>query len=160
MRTRLGQILAKEFSKDSGLHLFVGDIGYRIFDDLRKETPAQFHNMGIAEQHMVSYAAGFADAGGGISFVYTISPFLCSRANEQIRVDVAYPKAPVVLITVGKDKSYKHLGFTHYGIEDLSLIGCYPNMNIFTPETPDDVEQMLSKIIAERITPAYVRLGL
>ena len=79
MRNALGKSLAKIFSHKKEHHLFSGDIGYRIFDELVKNSPSQFHNFGISEQHMVTFAASFAVRMGSTSIVYTISPFITSK---------------------------------------------------------------------------------
>ena len=126
MRNALGKSLAKIFSQKKEHHLFSGDIGYRIFDELVRNSPSQFHNFGISEQHMVTFAASFAVRMESTSIVYTISPFITSRVHDQLRVDVAYRKAPLIICSVGAGFSYDSLGFTHFGIEDLGLIESLP----------------------------------
>ena len=70
-------------------------IGFRIFDEFVERHPDNFLNCGIAEQNMISVAAGMASEGPKV-FVYTIIPFLTMRAFEQIRVDVGINKANIV----------------------------------------------------------------
>ena len=65
------------------------------------------------------------------SIVYTISPFITSRVHDQLRVDVAYRKAPLIICSVGAGFSYDSLGFTHFGIEDLGLIGSFAKFSSF-----------------------------
>lgn len=160
MRKALGRKLAEIFASNSQHHLFCGDIGYGLFNELRATTPNQFHNFGISEQHMISFASAFSHTMQATSLVYTINPFITSRVHDQLRVDVAYSKAPLVVCSVGAGFAYDTLGFTHYGLEDLALIGALPNMTIFTPSEADDVVDLLDNLFSEKMIfqPAYLRL--
>jgi transketolase len=160
MRKAMGSSLAKIFRNKPNSHLFCGDIGYGVFDQLRKESPSQFHNFGISEQHMVSFAAAYAYTAKATSVVYTINPFITSRVHDQLRVDVAYSKAPLVICSVGAGFAYDTLGFTHFGLEDLALIQCLPNFKIYTPSGPDDIDRILESIFKAEIIsdPCYIRL--
>jgi transketolase len=160
MRKALGRRLAEIYARNPRHHLFCGDIGFGVFDDLRASTPDQFHNFGISEQHMVSYASAFSLTMQSTSLVYTINPFITSRVHDQLRVDVAYSKAPLVVCSVGAGFAYDNLGFTHFGLEDLALIGSLPNMRILSPSEPDDVSDLLDELFAVEAVarPAYLRL--
>lgn len=160
MRKALGVTLAASYQQNADHHLFCGDIGYGVFDDLRAKTPGQFHNFGISEQHMVSYAAAFATALETTSMVYTINPFITSRVHDQLRVDVAYAKAPLIICSVGAGFAYDSLGFTHYGIEDLALLSVLPNFRIYTPSDAADVRDILSTLFSKPAVeaPCYLRL--
>jgi len=160
MRKALGVALAPYFGQQDYHHLFCGDIGFGVFDDVRRQTPGQFHNFGISEQHMVSYAAAFASAVKATSMVYTINPFITSRVHDQLRVDVAYANAPLVICSVGAGFAYDALGFTHYGIEDLALMTVLPNFRIFTPAEPADVTAIIRQLFSDRAiaAPCYLRL--
>ena len=88
--------------------------------------------MGIAEQDMISTAAGLASS-GKIVFVNSFAVFLTGRAFDQIRQQVSLPKANVKLcgsnagITLGAD------GATHQSINHLTLMRCLPNMSVLVP---------------------------
>ena len=90
-----------------------------------KEFPQRFFDCGIAEQNMVSIAAGLA-ASGKIPFASTFAVFVPGRSFDQIRMSIAYSQLNVKLvsthggITVGED------GASHQSIEDLSLICSLP----------------------------------
>ena len=160
MRNVLGKKLAEIYAKTSKHHLFCGDIGFGVFDDLRLLTPGQFHNFGISEQHMVSFAGAFALTMRATSVVYTINPFITSRVHDQLRVDVAYPRAPLVICSVGAGFAYDNLGFTHFGLEDLALVGSLPNLQILTPSEPDDVADLIGRLFQVKAlnNPVYLRL--
>ena len=75
MRRRFGKLINELANKDNKIVLLVGDIGYGIFDDFRKENPDRFFNLGICEQSLIGTASGMA-LEGLKPWVYTITPFL------------------------------------------------------------------------------------
>lgn len=106
-----------------------------------RRFPERFFDVGIAEQHAVTSAAGLA-AGGMKPVVAVYSSFL-QRGFDQILHDVCIQNLPVIFAIdraglVGAD------GETHQGIFDLSYLGCIPNMTILAPknlwELEDDLE--------------------
>jgi transketolase len=113
--------------------------------------------MGIAEQDMVSTAAGLSTC-GKIPFASSFAVFLTGRAYDQVRNSVAYPNLNVKLcgthagVTVGED------GATHQMLEDISITRTLPNLKVFCPA--DEIEtRWLIKEIAKIEGPCYVRLG-
>jgi len=160
VRIALGATLVNCFRKNRNHHLFCGDIGYGIFDGLCAAVPDQFHNFGISEQHMVSYAAAFSSALKATSMVYTINPFLTSRVHDQLRVDVAYANSPLIVCSVGGGFAYDTLGFSHFGIEDLALLNVLPNFHVYTPSDASDVIDITTALFANDVLPApcYLRL--
>ena len=75
MRRKFGKLIDKLAEKDKKIILLVGDIGYSIFDDFRKNHPNRFVNLGICEQSLIGVASGMA-LEGMKPWVYTITPFL------------------------------------------------------------------------------------
>lgn len=102
-----------------------------------RACPERYLNMGIAEQDMISTAAGLA-ACGMIPFATSFSIFSAGRAFEQVRNSVAYPNLNVKVVgthagvTVGPD------GGSHQAVEDIALMQSVPNMTVLCPA--DDVE--------------------
>ena len=122
-----------------------------------KEFPNRFFDMGIAEQDMISTAAGFATC-NKIPFASTFAMFAAGRAYDQIRNSVCYPNLNVKIcathagITVGED------GATHQMIEDISLMRTIPNMTVIS--TSDDVQtKYIVKEISKIKGPVYLRLS-
>ncbi len=106
----------------------------------RKRFPKRFFDVGIAEQHAVTSAAGMA-AGGLRPVVAVYSSFL-QRGFDQILHDVCIQNLPVVFCLdraglVGAD------GDTHQGIFDLSYLSCIPNMSILAPKNDCELEDEL-----------------
>ncbi len=121
-----------------------------------KQYPERFMEMGIAEQDMVSTAAGLA-AGGLTPFCSTFAIFATGRAWEQLRNSVCYPNLNVKLvathggITVGQD------GGSHQAVEDLAVTRVIPNLRVIVPADPMETEQVI-ETIARLDGPFYVRL--
>lgn len=126
-------------------------------DLFAKEFPNRFFDMGIAEQNMISTAAGMATV-GKIPYASTFAVFAAGRAYDQIRNSVCYPNLNVKVcathagITVGED------GATHQMIEDISLMRTLPNMTVIS--TSDDVQTKWAvKEISKISGPVYLRLS-
>ena len=122
-----------------------------------KEFPNRFFDMGIAEQDMISTAAGLSTC-GKIPFASTFAVFATGRAYDQIRSSVCYPNLNVKIcathsgITVGED------GATHQMLEDINIMRGLPNMKIISP--CDDLEVRWAINEAINIDgPIYIRLG-
>ncbi|WP_407278365.1 1-deoxy-D-xylulose-5-phosphate synthase [Aromatoleum evansii] len=105
-----------------------------------KEFPERYHDVGIAEQHAVTFAAGLACE--GFKPVVAIYSTFLQRAYDQLVHDVALQNLPVVFAidragVVGAD------GATHHGAFDLSYLACIPNMVVMTPSDENECRQML-----------------
>ena len=109
MRRAFGKFINELAKKDKKIILIVGDIGYGIFDDFRKNHPKRFFNLGICEQSIISAASGMA-LEGLKPWVYTITPFLIERPFEQIKLDINQQKVNVKLVGYA---DYPTLGPTH-----------------------------------------------
>jgi 1-deoxy-D-xylulose-5-phosphate synthase len=106
-----------------------------------EEYPQRFHDVGIAEQHALTFAAGLACE--GIKPVVAIYSTFLQRAYDQLIHDIALQKLPVVLAIdrgglVGAD------GATHNGAFDLSYLTCVPNMVVMAPADENECRQMLT----------------
>ncbi len=95
-----------------------------------KQFPGRLVNVGIAEQSMVGTAAGLA-LGGKVAVTCNAAPFLISRANEQIKVDVCYNNTNVKLFGLNAGASYGPLASTHHAIDDLAVMRGFGNIQIF-----------------------------
>lgn len=125
--------------------------GVRAFS---KEFPERFFDVGIAEEHAVTFAAGLA-AGGMRPVVSLYSTFL-QRAYDQLVHDVCINNMSVILAVdrsgiVGRD------GETHQGIFDISYLGTMPNMTILSPMDGEELVSALDFALTEMETPVAVR---
>ena len=119
--------------------------------------PKQFVEVGIAEQNLVSIAAGLARCGKR-SFAVSPASFLSTRSLEQIKVDVAYSETAVVLIGISGGVSYGSLGMTHHSLSDIAAIASIPDIRVYLPSDPHMARLLTARLLAER-TPAYIRVG-
>ncbi len=122
-----------------------------------KEFPDRFFDCGIAEQNMVTIAAGFASS-GKIPFASTFAVFLPGRCFDQVRMSIAQPGLNVKLVSTHSGISVGEDGISHQAIEDLSLACSLPGFNVVVPA--DGIEAASAiEAAAETVGPFYVRLG-
>ncbi len=123
----------------------------------KKAFPERFYDCGIAEQNMISIAAGIAATGKKV-FASSFAMFAAGRAFEQVRNSVGYPHLNVIIgathagISVGED------GATHQCCEDIALMRTIPGMTIINP--CDAVEARLAiRAAIDHNGPVYMRFG-
>lgn len=156
-RQSYGEALAELGEKNENVVVFDSDLSEATKTSIfAKKFPERFFDMGIAEQDMMSTAAGMSTF-GKIPYASTFAVFAAGRAYDQIRNSICYPKMNVKIcathsgVTVGED------GATHQMLEDLGLMRGLPNMTVLC--TSDDTETRWAvEKISEIQGPVYVRL--
>ena len=118
-----------------------------------KEYPKRFYDVGIAEQHATTFAAGLAKA--GLKPVFAVYSSFLQRAYDQVLHDVCIQNLPVVFAIdraglVGSD------GETHQGIFDISYLSSIPNMTVMAPKNKWELSDML-QFAVNFDTPIAVR---
>jgi transketolase len=157
MRAAFSDALVRLAKADPNVLLLTGDHGYALFDDFRRECPAQYINAGIAEQNMVGMAAGLARTGFR-PFVYGLSAFIPVRVVEQIKLDIAHDHLPVILIGDGAGFVYSHLGTSHQSTEDIACTRAIPNLSIYSPADRFEVAACM-ELAYQAKGPVYLRMG-
>ena len=132
-------------------------VGSSNLTGFKAEFPDRMVNVGIAEQDLVGVGAGLAN-GGMIPFVSAAAPFLTGRALEQIKADVAYSQARVVLCGQSPGFAYGELGPTHHSIEDLSWLRAVADLPVVVPADPVQTEQAV-RWAAANPGPSYLRIS-
>ena len=156
-RQSYGEALEKLGKENENIVVLDADLsGATKTNIFAKTFPERFFNIGIAEQDMVTTAAGMSTM-GKIPYLSTFAVFAAGRAYDQIRNSISYPNLNVKIcathagITVGED------GATHQMLEDLSMMRTLPNMTVIS--TSDDIQ---TKWAVEEISkvkgPVYLRL--
>ena len=148
--------LVEYAKKDPKIFMMTADLGFKLFDNFRETCPKQFMNIGVAEANMVAVASGMALSGKNV-FVYSMVPFVTSRAHDQIRVDVSGHNLPVKLVGVGAGVGYGLEGMTHLALDDISWMRSLPNMSIVCPSDTAEMEALLP-LVVEANHPVYIRL--
>jgi transketolase len=123
----------------------------------RDAFPGRFFDMGIAEQDMVSTAAGLA-ASGLIPFCNSFAMFITARCYDQIRIQVCYPSLPVKLVGSSAGLTQGADGASHQSLEDIALMRMLPNMAVVVPADAEETRQATAEIAAWP-GPVYLRLG-
>jgi 1-deoxy-D-xylulose-5-phosphate synthase len=121
--------------------------------EFEKRFPEHYHDVGIAEQHAVTFAAGLACE--GLKPVVAIYSTFLQRAYDQLLHDVAIQNLPVVFALdraglVGGD------GATHAGAYDIAFLRCVPNMSVLAPADERECRQLLTTAF-EQDHPVAVR---
>ena len=131
-------------------------------DDFARRFPQRFFDVGIAEAHAVTMAAGMA-AKGMLPFVVIYSTFF-QRAYDQILHDIALQNLPVKLLVVNAGFAPCD-GATHHGIYDLSYLGSMPNLKIFCARDAYQLRLMMNAALnmegpvaihIDRVLPRFI----
>lgn len=118
-----------------------------------KAFPDRFFDVGIAEEHAMTFSAGLA--AGGMKPVFAVYSTFSQRAYDQLIHDVALQKLPVVIAMdragiVGSD------GPTHHGMFDMSYLNAIPNITVWSPYTETELKVCLKRAL-DLDTPSVVR---
>lgn len=123
----------------------------------KKKYPERFVEVGVAEQNLVTVAAGMAHE-GKIPFTSSYATFSPGRNWEQIRTTICYNDQPVKIIGNHTGISVGPDGATHQALEDIALMRVLPNMVVVVPA--DSIEAKKATIaIAKNGKPSYLRLS-
>ena len=119
--------------------------------------PEQFVEVGIAEQDLVSIAAGLAACG---KKAWAASPacFMSTRSYEQAKVDCAYSNTNVKLIGISGGVSYGALGMSHHSAQDIAAMAAIPNMRVYLPSDRYQTACLVEALLQDEKC-AYIRVG-
>lgn len=125
-------------------------------DRFRKMFPEKYVEVGIAEQNMMSIAAGLASEGMNV-FTSTFSPFQTMRCCEQIKVNLGYMGHKVTMVGLASGVVLGTLGYTHCSIEDISIMRSIAGITVVSPA---DCTEVAKAVIAAAKHPSsvYIRL--
>jgi len=141
---------------DPQVIFLTADMGAFGLVKFKEDLPKQYINVGIAEQNMVSIAAGLS-LGGKKVFIYTIIPFVTGRCYEQINVDLCSMNLPVTIVGIGPGLTYGSDGPTHHATQDIAIMRALPEITILNPADPISVTAMVN-IAYKNSGPTYIRL--
>jgi transketolase len=138
--------------------LLLGDVGYGIFDQHRKEFPGRVINCGASEHSMLAMAVGLALEEKTV-FVYTITPFLLWRGAEVIRNYINHESIPVFLIGSGRAREYEKDGFSHCCVEEVAFVrDSYYNIRSYRPEKKEEIPKMFQDMVKNE-RPSFMSLS-
>ena len=139
-RPMLDEEMQKYAPENPDFYLLSPDVARAGMPVFMKKFPEQVLNMGIAEQSTVNVAAGMA-LEGKQSVIYGMSAFLSMRSCEQIRTNVCYQNAKVVILGNNTGLSQGPCGSTHYAMEDLGIVRTFPQMTLVAPADPEQTRK-------------------
>ncbi len=131
-----------------------GSIKTSIFGE---KFPERFFNVGIAEQNLVSVAAGLAMA-GKVAFASTYAVFAPGKCVDQMRNAIAYPEVNMKLVASHAGISVGPDGASHQELEDLATMRAIPNMKVVVPSDPTSTARLV-EILARTRGPFYMRIA-
>lgn len=131
--------------------------GSVTLDTFARELPAQFVELGIAEQNAVGVAAGLASAGKK-AFVCGPACFYVARSLEQVKLDVAYSENPVKILGVSGGVSYGALGSSHHSLHDIAVLRTFPGMQVVLPCDIYQTKRLVQELVKYPY-PVYIRVG-
>lgn len=146
----------KHMIKNDKIWVLVGDLGYGVWDAVKRDFPDRFVNVGAAEQTLVGMGVGLA-LKGQIPIVYSITPFLLYRPFETIRNYVHHEKIPVKLIGSGRDKDYLIDGYSHWSAEDRQVMKILNQIRSYWPEKVAEIPKLVEMMLRNN-NPYYINL--
>lgn len=157
-RKAICDVLLKEAKNDKSITVLCSDSrGSASLAPFADEFPEQFVETGIAEQDLVSIAAGLAHCGKK-AFAASPACFLSTRSYEQCKVDVAYSNTNVKLIGISGGISYGALGMSHHSAQDIAALSAIPNMRVYLPSDRFQTTKLIEALLKDE-KPAYIRVG-
>lgn len=158
MRDAYGEALAKLGGEIEDIVVVgadtTGSIKTSIFGE---KFPERFFNVGIAEQNLVSVAAGLAMA-GKVAFASTYAVFAPGKCVDQMRNAIAYPEVNMKLVASHAGISVGPDGASHQELEDLATMRVIPNIRVVVPSDPTSTGRLV-EILAKTRGPFYMRIA-
>lgn len=157
-RQAICDTLMEAAKKDKDIVVLCSDSrGSASLTPFAKEFPGQFIEVGIAEQNLVSVAAGLASCGKK-AFAVSPASFLSTRSYEQAKIDVAYSNTNVTLVGISGGISYGALGMSHHSCQDIAAFAALPDMRVYLPSDRHQTTALIRALLMDE-KPAYVRVS-
>ena len=157
-RQAICEVLMEQAATDKDIVVLCSDSrGSASLAPFANAFPEQFVEIGIAEQNLVSIAAGLAKCGKK-SFAASPACFLSTRSYEQCKVDCAYSNTNVKLIGISGGVSYGALGMSHHSAQDIAAMSAIPNMRVYLPSDRHQTRKLVEALLKDT-KPAYIRVG-
>lgn len=157
VRAGFGQGLVQAAQANSQVIALCADLTTSVgMGQFRDQFPGRFVQVGVAEQNLVTLAAGFAQA-GKIPFAASYAAFSPGRNWEQIRTTICLNNQPVKVIGSHAGLNVGPDGATHQMLEDIALMRALPRMVVLAPG--DETEAAaLTQLMAASNQPSYMRM--
>jgi transketolase len=153
-----GEVLADIADERTDVVVLTADLKYsNRLADFADRHPDRFYQIGIAEQNMLSIAAGMA-AAGLTPYAGSFAAYVALLGAEQIRTDIAYPGLNVRLLAHHSGFTLGFYGSSHHAMEDLAFMRTIAGMTVVCPADAASIRSLLSNTVDYK-GPIYIRLG-
>lgn len=157
IRDGFGEALVELGEKNPDIVVLTADLAESTrVKDFAEKFPDRFFQVGVAEQGLVTVAAGFAEA-GKIPFITSYAVFSPGRTWEQIKVTASLNDLPVKIVGAHVGFGASMYGATHESLEDIALMRVIPNMVVVSPCDFEEARKA-TIAIAKNGKPSYIRL--
>ena len=158
MRAMYAQCLGELMARDEKLVLLDADLSKACGTfPLRKRFPDRIYDCGVAEQNMISIAAGLASYGYK-PWAESFAPFATRRVCDQIAVSVCYAKRNVKIVGTDPGIAAELNGGTHMSLEDMGVVRSIPGLVIFEPTDTVQLKAAMPVLHAYE-GPVYMRMN-
>ena len=157
MRTTLNETLQRVAADDERVVVVDCETGTATnILDFRKQYPDRFVELGVAEQHAVSFAFGLANA-GYIPILPLFGSFLTRRACDQIFIQVGYAQSNIKMIGCYSGLTTPNTGATHQTVNDLSIMRSIPGITVIETCNERELEEAIVCAVSHA-GPVYIRM--
>jgi len=156
VRREFHPLLRTFMRQDDSIWVVTADLGYRMLDDIAKEFPDRFVNVGVSEQLMLGVGIGLAEQ-GKIPVCYSISSFLLKRPFEWIDNYVNHEGVCARLLGGGRNSDYHIDGYSHDCSMDKAILSLWPNIVGFWPESVEELPRVTEEWLYNE-KPSYLNL--
>lgn len=157
-RQMICETLLKAAESDKEITVLCSDSrGSASMTPFAVQYPSQFVELGIAEQNLVSVAAGLASCGKK-AFAVSPASFLSTRSYEQAKIDVAYSNTNVTLVGISGGVSYGALGMSHHSCQDIAAFCALPDMRVYLPSDRFQTAKLIEALLRDE-KPSYIRVS-
>jgi transketolase len=153
-----GEELAALADDDDRIVVLTADLAFANRTmDFAARHPDRFFNVGVAEQNMISVAAGLASA-GMLPFAATFASYVALTGCEQIRTDLAYTGMPVRLLGHHSGMSLGFYGTSHHALEDIAMMRAIADLTVVCAADSNQLRAILRASL-DHPGAMYIRLG-
>jgi transketolase len=157
-RKAICDTLLEEAAKDRNIVVLCSDSrGSASMAPFFEKYPEQSVETGIAEQNLVSIAAGLAKCGKK-PYAFSPASFISTRSYEQCKIDAAYSDTNTKLVGISGGISYGALGMSHHSAQDIAALSAIPNMRVYLPSDRFQTAKLIRALLKDD-KPAYIRVG-
>ncbi len=146
MRKTFANLLHQEMEQNDKIIVLSGDLGYGMWDAIRRDYPNRFWNIGSSEMLLIGAAIGLHYE-GYIPICYSITPFLIYRPFELLRTYVDYENIPIKLVGSGVNDDYKHDGISHWAWDVKQYLNQFSFLDNCFPDTMDEIKSSFKSFL-------------